>query len=171
MKKFKLAVQAATLVSILALASLAASAQVKHTLKGTYINTCAPAGCPLVSMPATGSWQSIGSPTEINCPTPVGQTCTVVADQFLQVGNSTDGGGAVELCPVLDEVGGQCFGDNGRVPGDGSFDAMFVSLPLFDWSSGTWTISPGNHSVQEMVFTTVPAAYLSYTFTYNVYVP
>jgi hypothetical protein len=171
MKKLISFLQAVTVVGALALSSITASAQEKHTLKATYLNTCASAGCPLVSIPANGFWQSIGSPTEINCPAPTGQTCTVIADQFLQIGHSTNGGGALELCPVLDDVGGQCFGDNGRVPGDGSFTAMFVSLPLYDWSKGTWTIPPGNHSVQEMVYTTVPAGYLSYTFTYNVYIP
>ena len=141
-------------------AAVPATVTSKRKLKGNYIsqdNSLASVGA---------GFQPIDALTTINCPSTTGtSTCTIEADQHLQVSGSTtanrwaictqvDGAFMAEpLCPFL-----------GDVPSNGSFTSG-------SFAQSKTGVSVGNHTVQSFLFTDNGGNRNIYEIVYRVYVP
>lgn len=132
---------------------------IKHVLMGTIINTCG-SSCSSGSFPAGGT-TPIDAPTTVTCPGTSG-TCTLEADQVLQVGVP---GSLVGLCFYVDGtlVNGACFYTD-ETPADGSFTQTHTTQSI----SG---VPHGTHMVQSFVYSSVGGVYDYYNFDYRVYKP
>jgi len=101
-----------------------------------------------------GASTTIGPAVTITCPT--GATCTVQADQFLQVGLGSTTGNELAAGFYLDVVGvpdGQIICST---PADGTYQVCSVS-------QSERNVAAGRHTVQ--IFVT--SKYQSYVFNYN----
>jgi hypothetical protein len=118
------------------------------------------------SVAVGAGFQPVDAPTTINCPsTPYTSTCTIEAEQHLQVKGST-AGNSWAICTQVD---GAFMGEPlcpflGVVPSDGTL--------IFGSFAQTKTgVSVGDHTVQTFVYTANGATRSIYEIAYRLYVP
>jgi hypothetical protein len=111
-------------------------------------------------------FQPVDAPTTINCPsTPYTSTCTIEAEQHVQVKGSTTG----NSWAICTQVDGAFMGEPlcpflGVVPSDGTF--------TFGSFAQTKTgVSVGDHTVQTFLYTANGGARHIYEIAYRLYVP
>jgi hypothetical protein len=146
--------------AMLATGSLA-SAQIarKEKLASTYIDAAYLNGSLSVGTQRT----AIGPVLTINCPFTT--TCTVQADQFIQVGGDLQAGDEFTIGFYLD---GSYVADEqqaGQPPTDGLYTAGAVS----EYQTG---VTPGNHTVQPYIYSVFGKAKVyNYNVNFRVYTP
>lgn len=127
---------------------------VNHVLKQTKINTGAP--------PTVGpGFTAIDAPTSVTCAGTSG-TCTLQADQWIQLGNAA--GSDIAICFYIDGVAVNGCYYNGEVPADGFYT-------MFSVSQGASSIPFGTHTVQTVVYSSSATSGGYYSSTYRVYKP
>jgi len=110
------------------------------------------------------AYVAIDAPLKFNCPS--GTTCTVSADQSVQLGGNTSDFNGFSICTALDGNFMQqppCP-SLAVLPSDGSyFFGSFVQSAS--------NVKSGAHTIQTFVFTNSPATVYIYNFTYRLYKP
>jgi hypothetical protein len=126
-----------------------------HTLLTSYINQG-----DLAAAVSSG-FQPVDTPVTINCTSAAG--CTIGAEHWLQVGGQSTAGNLWAICTEVD--GGIQFlcPYQGYIATDGTYVTGSFNLAV--------AVSPGTHTVQEIVFTAAGATVGDYHNTYVVYRP
>jgi len=140
-------------------------AAVNHIIKATYINTCLPS-CPVFAIGA-GAIVPLDAVTTINCPAPIGKTCTITDDAWLELQNTsatTNNPETLELFVDGVLIDGYYDGGGGT-PGGFFFDALAEKTAV------ATTVSRGLHTVQTQTDSLDGANGAAWTATYRVYVP
>ena len=137
---------------------------VAHRLLTTYINTCIP-NCGTFALPAS-TLVPLDAVTTINCAAPLGHTCTITLQAWIQTQNpSSNGNNAGALAMLVDGriTSGYFSGDS--PPNAGFYDG------LFNRSDVATGVSRGVHTVQTGAFSLKGANGGAWTAIYNVYTP
>ena len=138
---------------------------VNHVLKATYISTCLP-GCTTFAIGA-GTAVPLDAVTTINCPAPIGKTCTITDDAWIELQNTsgtTDNPEALGF--YVDGADADFLYDGGGgTPGGSLFDAIAHKTAV---ATG---VSHGTHTVQTQTYSVFGANASGWTATYRVYVP
>ena len=138
---------------------------VNHVLKETYIHTCLP-NCNGFAM-KSGVYIALDPWTEINCPAPVGKTCTITDDVSISLENtSTTTNNPAALIFYIDGSFQEDYlAGGGGTPGGPYPDAIAQKSAVIA------RVSPGTHTVQTRTFSLYGAMGQTRTTTYRVYVP
>lgn len=137
---------------------------VAHRLLTTYINTCIP-NCGTFALPAS-SFVPLDAVTTINCAAPLGHTCTITLQAWIQTQNpSSTGNNAGAVAMLVDGriISGYFSGDS--PPNAGFYDG------LFNRSDVVTGVSRGVHTVQTGAISVYGANGGAWTAIYNVYTP
>ena len=139
---------------------------VNHLLKGTYINTCLPINCNTFAVGA-GVAVPLDAVTTINCPAPIGKTCTITDDAWIELNNtSTTTNNPESLGFYVDgNLTDAYYSGGGGTPGAFLFDAIAHKTGV------ATTVSRGTHTVQTQTYSVFGANGAAWTATYRVYVP
>ena len=139
---------------------------VNHVLKGTYINTCLPAPCDLFALGAL-TIVPLDAVTTIHCPAPIGTTCTITDDAWIELENtSTATNNPEALYFYVDGTPSDPFWDGaGGTPRGQEFDGLAHKTAV------TFQVSRGTHTVQTQTLSLAGANGGAWTATYRVYVP
>jgi hypothetical protein len=136
-----------------------------HVLKATYINTCQPT-CSAISLPA-GSFVNLDAVTSISCTAPIGKTCTINLEAWIETQDlSGADGNASSLNLVLDgsQAGQTFYGGSSPVTSGNYTGLAYKSVAV----SG---VSKGTHTVQTQARSINGANGDAWQATYTVYVP
>lgn len=142
-----------------------AVAGVNHVLSKTYINTCLPS-CSIFAIGA-GAAVPLDKLTTINCSAPVGKTCTITDDAWIQLENtSTTTNNPEALGFYVDGVDADYYyNGGGGTPGGPLYDATAHKTAV------ATKVSRGTHTVQTLTYSVYGANGNAWTATYRVYVP
>lgn len=142
-----------------------AVAGVDHVLSKTYINTCLPS-CSAFAVGA-GKAIPLDQLTTINCPAPVGKTCTITDDAWIQLENTSSTTNNPEaLGFYVDGVDADFYyNGGGGTPGGPLYDAIAHKTAV------AAKVSRGTHTVQTLTYSVDGANGSAWTATYRVYVP
>ena len=105
-------------------------------------------------------YTGVDSPVTINCQSSAG--CTIAAEHWLEVGESTTSGNYWAICTEVDGTTLSCP-LQGYAPSDGSF-----LMGSFNQSTA---VPPGTHTIQEVVYSANGVGIYNYHNTYNLYRP
>jgi hypothetical protein len=137
---------------------------VAHTLLTTYIHTCIP-NCSTFALPA-GTFVPLDAVTTINCAAPLGHTCTITLQAWIQTQNTSSTGNNAGSVNML--VDGRTtptyFG------GDSPPNAFFYD-GLFNRSDVVTGVSRGTHTVRTQARSEFGANGGAWTAIYSVYTP
>jgi hypothetical protein len=136
-----------------------------HVLKATYINTCQP-NCSSISLPA-GSFVNLDGVTSISCTAPVGKTCTINLEAWIETQDLSGlDGNASSLNLVLDgaQAGQTFFCGSSPVTSGNDTGLAYKSVAITGVSKGT-------HTVQTQARSINGANGAAWQATYTVYVP
>jgi len=138
---------------------------VHHVLQETYINTCMP-NCGVIAISGE-TLVPLDAATTINCPAPVGKTCTITDDSWIELQNaSTATNNPEALAFYVDGILADQFNDGGGgTPGGPEYDAIAHKTSVFR------KVSSGTHTVQTQTVSLYGANGGAWTATYRVYVP
>ncbi|HTZ97428.1 MAG TPA: hypothetical protein VMB18_13585 [Terriglobales bacterium] len=111
-----------------------------------------------------GKLVPVDSPLKFTCPS--GSTCTVSAEQHLQVGGNAVTGNTFAICTEVDgtQMSQPPCPTLGEIPTDGSYVAGSFTQNMDN-------VQPGTHTLQTFFFTPSPAFAVYYDFTYRLYKP
>ena len=137
---------------------------VNHLLKATYISTCLP-GCTTFSI-AGGTAVPLDAVTTINCPAPIGKTCTITDDAWIELQNTGGSDNPEALGFYLDGVDADfLYNGSSGTPGGSFFDGLAHKTAV------ATVVSRGSHTVQTLTYSVLGANASGWTATYRVYVP
>jgi len=139
---------------------------VNHVLKGTYINTCMPANCTLLTI-VPGTLVGLDAATTIHCPAPIGTTCTITDDAWIELANSSTAINNPEIVSLYVDGNStdQFFDGNAGTRSGSAFDGLAQKTAV------ATKVSPGTHTVQTATSSSYGADGYAWTATYRVYVP
>lgn len=142
-----------------------AVAGVNHLLKETYISTCLPNCSPFAV--GAGTAVPLDAAITISCPAPIGKTCTLTDDAWIQLENTSGTTNNPEaLGFYVDGVDADFFyNGGGGTPGGPDYDAIAHKTAV------ATQVSRGTHTVQTLTYSVFGANGNAWTATYRVYVP
>lgn len=142
-----------------------AVAGVAHRLLTTYINTCLPNNCSTI-VPSAGAFVPLDAVTTINCAAPLGKTCTITLQAWIQTQNtSSTGNDAGSVNMLVDGVATPPYFSGDSPPNAFWYDG------LFNRSDVVTGVSRGTHTVQTQARSQLGANGYAWTAIYNVYTP
>jgi len=137
---------------------------VNHVLKATYIGTCLP-NCTILVIGA-GTAVPLDAATTINCPAPIGKTCTITDDAWIELENTSSSANPEALGFYVDGVDADFLYNGGAgTPSGGQYDGLAHKTAV---ATG---VSHGTHTVQTETYSVFGANASGWTATYRVYVP
>jgi hypothetical protein len=137
---------------------------VNHVLKATYIHTCLPS-CTSFTVGAETA-VPLDAVTKINCPAPIGKTCTITDDAWIELENTSSSANPEALGFYVDGNDADfLFNGGAGTPGGGQYDGLAHKTAV---ATG---VSRGTHTVQTLTYSVFGANAAGWTATYRVYVP